>query len=239
MNFFGHAVAALWEHDDPRWVLGAMMPDFASMCGTRFREAADDVVSAGVDHHHAADLVFHGLPTFLYWCNGGAEVLEARGVGRGASRAVAHVGTELLLDGVLLERHPEARALYLEAIQLPAAPLGLAFHGGPEPFEQLQSRLQDHGLPEGYRDPEEVARRLERILSRRPRLAIRDEELPTITAWLTQTRDELEERTEALCDELRHGLDAVDTVRHRRAILGGPNVSSVTASPSPEDPESV
>ncbi|MEC7522104.1 MAG: hypothetical protein VYE22_19620 [Myxococcota bacterium] len=247
MNFFGHAVAALWEHDDPRWILGAMLPDFASMCGTRFDRAGDPMVAEGVQHHHEADLVFHGLPTFLTWCNGGADVLEGRGVGRGAARAVAHVGTELLLDGVLLDRFPEAREPYLEAVALPTEGLDLRFHGGGEPFERLQARLREHGLPDGYRDPAEVARRLERILSRRPRLAIQPDELPRVTAWLTQTQAELEERTGTLCDELRRGLDAVDTVRQRRAILGSEDVSFAhgsspreTASTRPlTDPESV
>jgi hypothetical protein len=35
MNFFGHAKVALWRGDAAGFVLGAMLPDFASMAGTR------------------------------------------------------------------------------------------------------------------------------------------------------------------------------------------------------------
>ena len=40
----------------------------------------------------------------------GTGELEAKGLGRGPARAVAHVGTELLIDGLLLDRDAAKQA---------------------------------------------------------------------------------------------------------------------------------
>lgn len=223
MNFFGHATVACWQHRDPRWVLGAMLPDFASMSRARLRGAEDPEVAAGIAHHHATDEAFHGAPTFLELYSRGAEALEASGVGRGPARAVAHVGAELLLDGILLDDAAAGEA-YLAAVALPREPLGLRFLGeGAERFAALHARLGEHGLPEDYRSPERVALRLEQILARRPRLSLSPEDRPAVTAHLHRTRDTLVTLAPRLLAEVRHGLSAgprsVDTVTFARAIL--------------------
>lgn len=231
MNFFGHALVASRRDADPRWVLGAMMPDFASMCRARLQGSDDPTVAAGIAFHHRTDDAFHGAPTFLALYTDGIEALERGGVSRGPARAVAHVGTELLLDGLLLDDAP-AQAAYLDAIALPStqAPR-LRFRGdGGVRFEDLHGRLRDHGLPEDYRSPTRVAHRLERILAARPRLALSAEEVPRIVPWLVDTRSRLRERVEALLEEVALGLGepvaavgsaraTVDTVRHDHAII--------------------
>jgi hypothetical protein len=238
VNFFGHALVASRQGSDPRWVLGAMMPDFASMCRARLEGSDDPVVSAGIAFHHRTDDAFHGAPTFLALYTEGIDALERRGVARGAARAVAHVGTELLLDGLLLDDAP-AQAAYLDAVALPAAASpGLRFRGdGGARFAKLYDRLRDHGLPEDYRSPERVAHQLERILAPRPRLALAAEDIPRIVPWLRETRGRLREGVEGLLEEVGRALgpappDAaadpfastratVDTVRHERGIIPG------------------
>lgn len=207
MNFLAHASVALRIDPgaDPKTVLGAMLPDFASMSRARLALAADPAVSDGIALHLATDDVFHGAPEFLALYTRGIDALEALGVGRGAARAVAHVGTELLLDGLLLG-DPALDAAYLEAVALPIAPLGLSFRSGAERFEALFARLTEHGLPEDYRSPERVALRLEQILARRPRLALAPGDRARIVPFLEETRERLDARLPALLDEVDAGL---------------------------------
>ncbi len=110
VNFFGHALAASWRGREPAFALGAMLPDFAGMCGMRLDAALDAETAAGVDYHHATDRVFHMLEPFARATAGIAEQLMARGVPRGPARGAAHVGFELCLDGALLEQEGAARA---------------------------------------------------------------------------------------------------------------------------------
>ncbi len=231
MNFFGHATVACWLDRDPRWVLGAMLPDFASMCRTRLRGAANPLVEKGIALHHATDAVFHGAPTFVELYAAGTEELETAGLGRGPARAVAHVGTELLLDGLLLD-DAEVASAYLDAVALATRDdLGLRFRDGGEGFRRLAIRLSEHGLPDDYRSPDRVAMRLEQILARRPRLALVAEDRSPVVAYLTRTRRTLETRLSGLLREIATELDApgpsslghaIDTSRPARAILPGP-----------------
>jgi hypothetical protein len=238
MNFFGHATVACWLDRDPRWVLGAMLPDFASMCRARLRGADDEIVAAGIALHHATDAAFHGAATFLDLYARGAEALEAAGVGRGPARAVAHVGTELLLDGLLLDDSIAAEA-YRAAVALPARELGLRFRddddGAAERFHALAVRLAAHGLPHDYRSPARVAGRLEQILARRPRLALAPADRSRVVPFLEATRAALATTLPRLLAEVAEALDAgafsrpamsavteghaIDTARPAHAIL--------------------
>lgn len=187
-------------------VLGAMLPDFASMSRARLRAVGDPHVEAGVALHHATDDVFHGAETFVALNAHGVDALEAAGLGRGPARAVAHVGIELLLDGLLLD-DPPLEAAYLEAVALPVAELELSFHrDGAARFEALQERLQSHGLPDDYRWPDRVALRLEQILARRPRLALSPADRPRVVRFLEDARGLLVDRLPTLLAEVDEGL---------------------------------
>lgn len=219
MNFVGHAAVAGWIDADPRWILGSMLPDLASMARARLKGADDPVAHAGIAFHHRTDDVFHGAPTFLALQTRGAEALEARGVGRGPARAVAHVGPELLIDGLLLDRE-EVRERYLDAVGRPPEPLGLRFAGdGAERFARLHARVRSHGTPDDYRSAAKVGERLVQILARRPRLALDPEDLPRIVPWLEQTRRGLSTDLPRLLEEVRRGL----------GLSGGGAVGPVTS----------
>lgn len=82
VNFFGHATLALQQSDDPRFLLGSMLPDLVSMAGVRIAEAHDPVLAAGIALHHATDARFHGAPPFTELCHSANEQLQAAGVGR-------------------------------------------------------------------------------------------------------------------------------------------------------------
>ena len=91
-----------------------MLPDFATMSGARLAEAHDDAgVTLGIALHHRTDGAFHHLPPVLALMRELDDRLERAGCARGPRRAVAHIGVELLLDGVLVE----ARLLNRKAVE--------------------------------------------------------------------------------------------------------------------------
>lgn len=213
MNFYGHATVATWYERHPRFVLGSMLPDFASMAGARLRGAEDPLVARGIELHHQTDDVFHRAALFLRLSETGADELIDRGLGRGPARAVAHIGTELLLDGLLLEDSGDelTKEAYLGAVAAAeASDLGLEFRReeGSDRFQALSSRLSGYGLPLAYRDPEMVFVRLTQALHRRPRLALVPEDEAVVVPWLRQTRRVLEEEGDGLVREVREGVDA-------------------------------
>ena len=77
MNFFSHCHVAAWTRDDAAFALGTMLPDFATMSGSRLKGSSDGDVQAGIDHHHETDAVFHAAPTFVRLCTESAERMEA------------------------------------------------------------------------------------------------------------------------------------------------------------------
>lgn len=182
MNLLGHAHVALASGDeDPAFVLGALLPDLASMARVRIdREQLAPEVDRGVAYHLRTDAVFHTLPAFV---GGSADIRRAvlaRGLSRGAARAVGHVGWELLLDGTLV-----------------GTPAETAFHGAlddadgvaaaidrPERWARLLSyRPQLRQLR--YDDPAWVAERLERIFHDRPLLRFPASHTAAVTEVLT------------------------------------------------------
>jgi hypothetical protein len=214
MNFVGHAFIASRSSDDPVFALGAMLPDFASMIGARLGKHDHAVLAAGIADHHHTDDAFHGAPTFVRLCRDEAIGLEAIGLSWGASRAVAHVATELALDGLLLEQAPIERT-YLDAIDaiewtLPA----LRFetrgfeHDGIARFRELHARLSRYGPPHGYRDPIFVRDRMVQILARRPRLALLEGDADRLGDYLPAMCARVREAAPSLLAELDRGLGA-------------------------------
>lgn len=196
MNFFGHAVAASWHDREPTFALGAMLPDFAGMCGMRLEAALDGETAAGVDYHHATDRAFHRLEAFSRAVAEIGQRLILRGVPRGPARGVAHVGFELCLDGALLEQTGATR-VYQAALAAGTDPLieralKWSTPDGAHRWRTLCARLSAHGTPIEYRDPTCVADRVERVLSRRRLLALNPgaaiivvREMPAIAARVT------------------------------------------------------
>jgi len=206
LNFFGHAVVAGWFESEPRFVLGSMLPDFATMSGTRLAGVGDGRVAAGVALHLRTDDAFHSAPRFLALSAIAREALEQRAVGWGTARAVAHVGTELLLDGVLLTRH--ASEPYVDALEAAHA-LGqadaaaFAFRDQGAGFPVLLQRLREAGPPHAYREPERVAEFLERALSRRPRLCFQPGERELVAQVLHELAPHVEAGASELMTHLR------------------------------------
>jgi hypothetical protein len=169
LNYFGHALVSSWTSPSGGRALGAMLPDFQSMCGARAAIIDDAAISEGVALHHATDKAFHGLAPFTGLVRELEERLAGAGVSRGPMRAVGHAGVELLLDGALLA-DAAARAAYLAAFAHPFASITWRDPGDAGRFAYLHGRLLDHGIPEDLTRPESVAMRLLRMTAHRPLL---------------------------------------------------------------------
>ena len=131
--------------------------------------------------------------------------LEARGLPWGASRAVAHVGTELLLDGFLLD-DPATRSAYLRAIDALEEPLVSAIRlrgRGASRWPTLVERVRAHGAPDFYRDAALVADRLVLVLASRPRLALDEAHRPILRDAMRALRRDVERAVDVLASAAR------------------------------------
>jgi len=172
VNFFGHATVAAWYHAAPALAgaaLGAMLPDLATMIGARLPKPSDGDVAAGMALHHRTDAAFHVLPEFVALQRELDRRLAAAGCGRGPARATAHVGVELLLDGILVT-DGAARSAYLAALAHPGTALGWHEPDDGARFAAVQDRMRAHGVPDDLRRPEGVTARLLRAIAHRPLL---------------------------------------------------------------------
>lgn len=213
MNFFAHAYVAAARSDQPRFLLGAMLPDLVGMMRARIAHLPDHEVQAGVRHHHEADAAFHSARTFTQLCSDAMVRLTDEGLERGSARAVSHVGIELVLDG-LLSSDRAARERYAAALTHAAqADAGsLVVLRDPTQHQALRtamSRLLGAPIPEGYRDPDFVAARLRNILAGRPRLALREGDLPAVRAFARDLRDQVATAQTSLLGEVHEVLENV------------------------------
>jgi acyl carrier protein phosphodiesterase len=209
MNFFGHATVASMQGDEPRFLLGAMLPDFSSMTMTRFEAVLDEALARGVELHHETDRLFHAAPAFRAACASALAELEPRAVTRATARAVGHVGSELLLDG-LLSVDARARSAYADALRVALderveRSITWKSEGDAERLRALFVRLRAAPLPEGYRDLDFVCDRLARILAPRPRLAMQPADHAPVRTWLAGAARHLERECDAIMELMTRG----------------------------------
>jgi hypothetical protein len=183
VNFFGHAAVASATTSEPGTLLGSMLPDFATMCRSRLAPAEDAAIAHGVDVHHATDSTFHELPAATALMRELDERLAREGCARGPRMAAAHVGTELLLDGVLVDTQ-SYRDAYLSALAADAAGVRWRDDTGAERFAMLLARIREYGVPDDLRRPDAIVQRLHRMLAHRPLLAPSPSDLDAIRRGL-------------------------------------------------------
>jgi len=165
-----------------------------------------DAVAAGIALHHATDAAFHRLPAVTGLMRELDERLAAHGCARGPRRAVAHVGVELLLDGVLVGE-PAYRDAYARALAHEPAITWRDPAGGLR-FASLLERLRAHGIPGDLQRPDAVAQRLARTLAHRPLLAPSADDLRAIRAALAEHAPRVEVAAEAVLRGTRAALAA-------------------------------
>jgi hypothetical protein len=210
VNFFGHAVVAVDERGgraSPTFVLGAMLPDLCGMARLSAPQPADEELAAGVALHHVTDAAFHGARRFLGLSADAQAELQAAGLSHGSAMAVAHVGVELLLDGILSARL-DAATTYREALSIPCPPIRWRQVDHAERFEQLRRRLSVAPVPAAYADPIFVAARVCDVLARRPRLALDAGGPAVVRRWAVPARGRVIAAAPALLAEVAGRMPA-------------------------------
>jgi len=208
LNFFGHAVVASWaRHPVPGGLaLGAMLPDFQTMCHARAAAIGDAAIADGVALHHRTDAAFHALPGFTALVRELEQRLAAAGVARGPMRAVGHVGIELLLDGVLLI-DAGGRDAYRAALAHPTAEITWRDAGDDARFAHLHGRLVAYGVPDDLARPDAVARRVLRMIGHRPLLRASGTEPDAIRRELAAIAPRVRVAAATIVRGLRAALD--------------------------------
>ncbi|MES1172867.1 MAG: hypothetical protein ABUL62_00970 [Myxococcales bacterium] len=218
MNFFGHALIAQRNEAisrggavRPEFVLGAMLPDFASMLRTRPPETTQDALSAGLAFHHRTDDAFHGSQSFLEFSRVASTFLTERGLARGSARAVAHVGVELLLDAAFA-RETAANEAYLSAVECGlttrvASHIHWTDRDIESRFQHLCHNLRQRGAYRSDAPAELVAERLRSILADRPRLAMDDAGQSVVRDWVVNARSSIVSGAAELLVEVEQRLN--------------------------------
>ena len=209
MNFFSHAAVARRFSEEPAFLLGAMLPDFASMLGVRLPAVSHATLERGVDFHHLTDRIFHDLESFRTLTREAHGALSSRGLERGPARAVAHVGVEILLD-VTLGQNATARAAYLSGLEAGLRPelVGAVAWSRPERdrLVDLLETLFQRGVVRDTSSPI-VVERIRRTLARRPRLALGDGDPHRVLDWVESARDRVVASASSLVAELHAELE--------------------------------
>jgi acyl carrier protein phosphodiesterase len=205
VNFFGHAAVATWTDERGATVLGAMLPDFATMCRSRLDTSTDPEIARGIELHHATDAAFHRLPPVLGLMRELDERLAAGGCARGPRRAVSHIGVELLLDGVLVE-DAGYRAGYLAGLAHDPAAVRWRDADATDRFAHLLARLRAHGVPDDLRRTDAITARLSRMLAHRPLLAPSSTDLTAIARALAAHAPRVEVAADTMLRSLRAAL---------------------------------
>jgi hypothetical protein len=210
VNFFAHAAVAAGERREPEFVLGAMLPDFASMTGRRLHGSSHADVAAGVRHHRLSDAAFHDSPGFRGLWLAGIRELRERGLPRGPARGASHVGIELLLDGALID-DAGLCGLYEGALRAGAVPslrasLDWSHDDGDARWGRLHGRLVEQGTPRGYADVTVVCERVTRALASRPRLALEPGHPEVVHGWLRELQPVVSREAPSLLEQVRAGL---------------------------------
>ena len=194
VNLGAHIIVAQRAgHESSGFMLGAALPDIASMGGFRLLGSTDDAdVADGIAFHHRTDDAFHHHPWFVDVQRPLRSALLDAGLGRGASRAIAHVGPELLLDGWLIDADAdliEAAFAELSPNADALTPLVRAEHR--ERWNAHLRRAAAWRPGDEPHDPAAVAQRLHRILRRRPRLAFDSDRVGAVGDLLVPTNDHI------------------------------------------------
>jgi hypothetical protein len=118
MNYLSHFYFDR-NSTDPVYIFGSMLPDFADQFPRTIRNklrvapvsARDTVCSSlmlGIERHYAIDGIFHHSDYFTYHVNFIKQLFAREGMQQMPQRRyiVAHVLYEMLLDRLLLKKHP-------------------------------------------------------------------------------------------------------------------------------------
>jgi hypothetical protein len=211
VNLVGHVAVALEPEAPPPstdFLVGCMLPDLAAIARVRVARPTGDL-GEGVAFHHACDAVFHESAWFHDANRALRDALLDAGIDSGPARACSHAGVEMLLDGRLVaDETVDAHArVVLDAVSAGAPALGAL--APVEVRDVWVERLQMIGSsldPARYRDPRFVAERLHRMTAGRRRIALRAQDVDTVTVVLRAFQPGIADAAPDVVAEVRSGV---------------------------------
>jgi acyl carrier protein phosphodiesterase len=236
MNFLAHAVLAQRVDPDPRFVLGAVLPDFAAMAGLEWDDLDDEALQSGVKFHGRTDEVFHAAEDFLALLRVARADLHAAGLERAKRLAASHVGFELLFDGWLARDDELVRSFRSLLLASRRGQHGLVCRWrepyGAWRWGELIEKLLASPVPEAYSDPAFAAESVGRILARRPRFALSAGELDLVRAWMPRAQAMLEAAAEGVFEYTVSRTSRGSPCSTRRGPSSRSSRTSSAASPA-------
>ncbi len=183
MNYSGHLLEAIAIRPDASdaFNFAVMAPDMVGIAGTRLsKDCSDAELVAGVNFHYATDDALNGNRKFTLVKEKYRNIHEQY-LPRGAARACADPGSEMLLDGYALQRDDVAQAFQrvMNAAAAEEFPLRQLATDG-QALVDVVRKYQQHGPPFAYRNPVEVAYMLHRRVQSRQRLRFDASALPKV-----------------------------------------------------------
>ena len=231
MNLVGHVAVAVRATPDatPAHLVGCMLPDLAAIGRVRLA-APTGALGDGVAFHHATDVAFHSSTWFNTHNQALRDELLEAGVDRGASRACAHAGLEMLLDGALvadLAVDDAVRGAFTElspGTTTAATVRELAAPHERAVWAERLTRIATSLDPQSYASTAVVADRLHRMTRGRSRIELRAEHVPTVTHVLTAYRPIALADADDLVDQMVVAVrgDGVRGVRWPSGVGHGP-----------------
>ncbi len=188
-NIVTHMVIAeqMFPQAGPDFYLGSTLPDFLGMARdlrgsttslNQLRE--NDRLSDGIDFHIATDSVYDQMDESRQLVIRAQKDLGKIGLSKGALRACADAGTEILLDGVVMESGHVPVFINVNSHLIRGASV-LDSIDDMELRTLIKEYFEDY-RPNKYRDPETVANLLQHRLSMRKsgRLGFDDDKIPAV-----------------------------------------------------------
>lgn len=195
MNLVGHVAVTVGDDPEPspEFLVGCMLPDVATIARVRLTRP-DGEMGRGVEYHHECDAVFHDSPWFLEHTVRLRDDLLAAGVDRGAARACAHAGLEMLLDGAFVgdarvQSHVRGALATLD--DRAEALAALAAEHDRERWVVTVRRIARALDTNGYTDPASITMRLQRMTAGRRRIELRADHTAAVTTVLAAAQPQV------------------------------------------------
>jgi hypothetical protein len=183
-----------------------MLPDVATIARVRVTRPSG-AMGRGVTYHHECDAVFHELPWFVAHTVRLRDDLLAAGVDRGAARASAHAGLEMLLDGALVgddvvQSHVRGA---LDTLDDRAESLAeLAAEHDRERWVTTVRRIARALDTSSYADPTSITLRLQRMTAGRRRIELHASQSAAVTTVLAVAQPEVIAAAPGVLAAVRH-----------------------------------
>jgi hypothetical protein len=185
-----------------------MLPDVATIARVRVTRPGGEM-GRGVEYHHSCDAVFHDSPWFLERNLRLRDDLLVAGVDRGAARACAHAGLEMVLDGACVgdDRVQSHVRDALATLDNRAESLAeLAAEHDRERWVATVQRIARVLDTNGYADPASITMRLQRMTAGRRRIELRADQASAVTTVLATAQPEVLAAAPGVLAGVRDGI---------------------------------